>query len=102
MDYSFWTKFILSAFAIYRLSEIITIDTISEQFRAYLGKRAGKKYSFSWYVSELFHCPYCVGVWLAILFVCPFWPADITTAIIIWVALAGGQALLESVSNGRN
>lgn len=51
-------------------------------------------------LGKLFSCPYCVGFWIA----APL-AATLATTIISfflwWLAIAGGQAFLESQSKGK-
>ena len=47
-------------------------------------------------LGKLLSCPYCTGVWVAIvagiMVLFPTWPGDI---LLLWLGIAGGQAALE-------
>ena len=90
--------FLLFVLAIYRLAMLVSQDILTAGIRNQLGKRvAGKPpYSLSWYLAELINCPYCTGVWIAL--VCAFLITNEWQEwIVIWLALAGGQAFLHSL-----
>lgn len=96
-------RILLAGFAVYRLSELFVLDDgpyfIFRQFRRWLGKRAAGSAtnSTSYMLAQLFGCPFCLGVWLAALFVIPIMlPNVVTDIILVWLALAGFQTLLES------
>jgi hypothetical protein len=96
--------FILCVLVTYRLSRLISIDTgpydMCMLFREFLGKKAaeyGMVGNRTWrMLAELTNCPYCNGAWIALVlsfifkFDYPWW--------LIWLAIAGAQSFLVSVS----
>ncbi len=68
-------RLVLAAFAVYRLAGLFALDVgpfgVFERMRAWAGRRAAgaPKYSAAWSLAEGLHCPYCLGVWLAV----PVW-----------------------------
>lgn len=92
---------LLAIFATYRLAELVSIDTIFEPLRLSLGKRVDPtRHNKDWYAAELVNCPYCLGVWFALLFalvIAHGWQY----VLLVWFAIAGGQAFLESLA-GRS
>lgn len=92
---------VLLTLAVYRLAELLSVDTIFEPLRRFLGRFALKQRSFGWYLSEWIHCPYCTGVWFAFIAAFALQPVSIWMFLVYWLSIAGGQALLESIG-GRN
>lgn len=90
--------FLLFVLVVYRLTMLVSQDILTAGVRNQLGKRAAGKppYSLPWYLAELVNCPYCTGVWIALaaaLIISTQWQEW----IVIWLALAGGQAFLHSL-----
>jgi hypothetical protein len=105
LDAPFFTRFLLAALAVYRVAWIITREDgpfgVFEGFRLWLGKRAAAEKdqhdgrSLSWTIAELFNCPHCLGVWLALLiFPAVVWPSITTDCILLVLAIAGLQSFL--------
>lgn len=104
-------KLILAAFAIYRVSQFITIDDgpadifvkLRTLFGVYdLGPNGRPKTS----LGKLFECSYCIGVWVAVPFgIWALFPIPVTwsgailpiSVCVTVLALAGMQAFLESI-----
>lgn len=89
-------EFVLLVLAVYRLARLISKDLIFEWFRLWLGRKAAGR-SYVWLtIAELFHCPYCLGVWFsgaaALLYAHTFleW-------LLYTLAIAGGQAFLQEM-----
>jgi hypothetical protein len=65
-------------------------------------KAAGsKQYGFWWSVAEVINCPFCVGVWIALPLAVSINPFVEWKTVLLWGAIAGGQAWLESMSQSR-
>jgi len=56
------------ALADYRLSLILSKDTISDDLRAKLGRRAYRGGAWK-FAADLINCPFCLGVWGAVALV---------------------------------
>lgn len=92
-----------AALAVYRLAQLVAYDDGPLHVFAYLRQDArGRANTGLWYWqhwAELVHCPYCLGVWFALLaallVAVPTLPGDL---LLLWLGLAGAQAYLE----GRN
>jgi hypothetical protein len=92
----------IAILACYRLAQLVALDDgpykVMVRFRKELGRRAatGDALWENW--AELFHCPFCLGVWFA--FPLAIWVGgnSIIGIIIIWLAIAGGQAFLQGVN----
>lgn len=85
---------VLLVFCVYRLADLVAVDTISQQVREWFGQRVGEKYSPSWYFTEWLNCPYCLGVWFAAVAALVLQPSDFLWFLIYWLSIAGAQARL--------
>jgi hypothetical protein len=92
---------LIAILAVYRISQFIAYDDapfgLMLKVRLYLGKKASgiKKYGFWWSLAELINCPFCVGLWVSLL-ITPFIFGFHWYSLLFWLAIAGGQAWLES------
>lgn len=94
--------FVVLVLAAYRITRLITRDTIWEHQRDRLVDALPAK------LAELITCPFCAGFWVAVLVTC--WAtavADVLEArwpvlvLVAW-AVAGAQALCASVDDRLN
>lgn len=94
---------VLLIFATYRLSLLITWErspyALGERLRAWVGVRArGSAPKQFWYeLGELVNCPYCMGVWVALILVILATVMGLTPLrdfVLWWFGVAGGQFLL--------
>lgn len=92
-----WLELVLSILAVYRASQLIALDVgpyeVLTKFRAELGRRASRNATWK-SLAELVYCPYCVGVWLALFLTICLRPC---LPLVWWLAVAGGQAVLEEL-----
>jgi hypothetical protein len=86
---------IVLALADYRLSLILSKDTISEDLRARLGRRAYRGGAWK-FAADLINCPYCVGVWGA-LFLTMASKVRPGKALAYVLAVAGLQDVLQGL-----
>jgi hypothetical protein len=98
---TFIIRFLLAAFALYRVAMFTREDGpfgIFVSIREALGRRAANDtghLGLSWTLAEISNCPHCIGVWLALLFApAVIWPNSITDGALIILALAGVQSFL--------
>ena len=95
--------------AAYRAARLLAIDAgplrVFENVRLWVGQQAHKEQQRKpfgpWQsLGEGINCVYCTGVWMAILlFLLSLPDADILNAGIYMLAIAGGQALFQGVTN---
>lgn len=103
-DLAFVVRFFLAALAVYRLAWMFTREdgpfAAFDRLRTQLGKRVGTGKGLGWTLAELFNCPHCIGLWLAILaapaVLCPSRGTDI---ILVILAVAGAQSLMTGRSD---
>jgi hypothetical protein len=105
MTISLYFRCLLVALSVYRLAWMFTKEdgpfNVFERVRCWLGKQAAQKQErrLAWTLAELFNCPHCLGLWLAIL-AAPaiLWPSRGTDIILVILAVAG----LQSFMTGRS
>ena len=87
--------------ACYRLAQLVALDDgpykIFARFRAESGRWAAGGDAFWENCAELIHCPFCLGMWFGLPLA--LWVGgSIIDIIIVWLAIAGGQAFLQGVN----
>lgn len=97
-----WMAFVMLILASYRLTHLIVFDKITEFIREpFLTKKSvssteTKKVPKST-IGYLLTCYWCTGIWSAILLGLTYlWIPNIAKYVIFILAIAGGQAILES------
>lgn len=98
----------LAALAAYRIAQLFVVDDgpgeVFLNLRAYFGKKAAQNEEKGlWYfLAELFNCPYCLGVWIALpLGILAGYPTLAGDIFLVWFGLAGAQAFLQSAFDHR-
>ena len=96
---------LILAFVVYRIARVMTVDAISDPWRAWLYSQVQNtgpdKRSFARWALKLLTCPYCLGVWLAFIVVL-FWSLVVADDWLGWeyplaaLAVAGAQSLMTS------
>ncbi len=96
----------LAAFATYRLSQLIALDTGPEKvffnFREAINELASIHGGRWQNLDEAVNCPYCVGVWFAALMVVLLkHPTKAGDLFLYWFGLAGMQAFMQGITKER-
>lgn len=102
-------RLILALFATYRLAQFLPYDDgplfVFKRIRLYVDykamdqQEAENDLGFWVNVSEGIHCPMCQGLYAAILCTALFiYPSSLGDAFLLVLALAGGQHLLQQVT----
>jgi len=99
------TDWLLCVFACFRLAELVAFEDgpldIFATLRGltfYSPKGKQRKGTVWTSLQRLVECPFCLGVWFAAaLSVLVLWDSGVTfgMGIVFWLAVAGGQYLLE-------
>lgn len=87
---------VLMAFATFRISRLVVYDRIARWFRDLFARPGG----FFETMRYLLDCPWCVGVWAALVVIVCYQLYDWAWFIIFFLALAGMGSLLQIVANG--
>ena len=100
-------KFVITVLAVFRLSELITKDDgfklrksddlgIFASFRRWSGRKAATSDSvFYDNLTEIVNCPFCTGIYISLFILL------LPMKIVYYLAIAGGQSLLESLVNSK-
>jgi len=81
-----WELFLL-ALATYRLTRILVFDKIFKLFRDFIRSKS-KLYAF-YVVREIITCPWCAGVWTAMLIVILYFLVPFGNVLIYLLAISG-------------
>lgn len=115
-----WTELVVLVLASYRLTHVLVFDAVAEPFRRWLGvtsagaatahgqayaapygpgSRSGAR-SLKAAAAQVAACYWCAGVWVSAALVAVYlaWPSAPVKGILLALAVAGGQAMLESVT----
>ena len=98
---------LVAILATYRVAQFIVYDDapfgLMNKARSYLGRKASgaKKYGAWWSLAELINCPFCVGLWVSLLVILFIFGVH-WYSVLYWLAIAGGQAWLESMVQSRS
>lgn len=96
MDHN-WLSLLIAGLAVYRLAKLITTEDgplfVFSSWQQWIGQKAQGKNIVFRSVAFLFECPYCIGIWLAILVYYTF-----STLYPLWfiLAIAGLQSLMQN------
>ena len=100
-----WFLFVLMTFATYRVTQLLVYDDgpfdLIFKARAKMGvydlaENGEPKTS----LAKLLACPYCAGFWVAIPAAMTI-SSNVSSFIILWLAIAGGQTFLEAINGAR-
>lgn len=86
--------FLLLILVTYRIALLITWDEIFKPIRNYLGVHSNK--IIREYVGYLVHCPYCLGIWIALILAIIYYSEN---WLLMTFAIAGGQMFLQGFRN---
>ena len=102
-------RLLLAVLAVYRLAQLIAYDdgpfAIFYRLRSWtMTIGAGAKIgTLTWTIRELIKCPYCLGIWFAIIAVILLiFPTIVGDWLLVALAIAGGQCFLQDLSTRAN
>lgn len=107
-----WFDAIIMSFAAFRITRLIVYDKIARWFRELFAARrefeeGGVVYvevtpyprGFRHTVYDLLNCPWCIGVWSALVVVFCYFVFSWAWSVIFFLGLAGAGSLLQVVAN---
>lgn len=111
-DWALLTSLVLAVLATYRMAQLVAYDdgpfdllARARGLTAY-APNGNPRTGAIWHsLAGLVECPYCLGVWFAGVFTLVAGRGlalDVWTAVLFWLAVAGGQCFLQSLSPGRD
>ena len=94
---------LLAVLACYRLTTLVVYDAgpfrVFKRLRAWLGTHDNGFIRENG--GELVNCPYCVGIWMAVVAALLLeWPAAYPALLVL--GIAGGQSLMQDIMGARN
>ena len=100
------TELVVASLACYRVAQLLVFDEgpfcLFDRLRIRAGcYDYGEDSKPQTGLGRFLSCPYCVGLWIAIPLTLILFPETITDFIVGWLAIAGGQAFLETIGCGR-
>ncbi len=103
---------VMMAFAAFRITRLIVYDKIARWFRElFADTREFEKDGVTWIeikpygsgfrhtVHDLLQCPWCIGVWSALVVVFCYFVFNWAWSVIFFLALAGAGSLLQVIAN---
>ena len=99
-------KFILAAFATYRLAQLVAFDAgpayAFQKLRNYINFRYTTERGIWENIDEGINCPYCLGIYFAALcLVLVLKPTRLGDFLLWWGAIAGAQTFMQELTKGR-
>lgn len=93
---SLWDTTIM-AFAAFRLTRLVVYDSITRWVRDLF--EDGQEYTFIGTLKTLINCPWCVGLWFALVVSTAFFLAPYSWFVIYVIALGGAASLIQVLAN---
>jgi len=109
MSWELLTRFVLATLATFRVAQLVSLDDGPLDCFAHLrgltsyGANGKARVGAGWEsLNKLVNCPYCLGVWFGALFTVATMfsvSIDLWTALVFWLAVAGGQSVLQAIAD---
>jgi len=93
---SVWDMTIM-ALATFRLTRLVVYDAITRWFRAFFDD--AKEYTFFGTIKTLINCPWCVGLWFALVVTVAYFLSPFLWFFIFVLALGGVATFVQLVAN---
>lgn len=91
------TDLIILALAIYRVTRVVVFEKIFKYFRDFV--KANNNPYFMRTLTSIITCPWCAGVWIALIMVIFFFLIPFGQLLIYLMALSGVASFLVMLSN---
>ncbi len=91
--------FLIYVFAVYRLAELVSKDSIFDTVRQKTAKRAAAGGKVWKAIADWMHCPLCIGVWFSLPAAGLYASIILRSSnqiIVLWLGMAGMQYFLSS------
>ncbi|MFQ5541000.1 MAG: DUF1360 domain-containing protein [Candidatus Paceibacteria bacterium] len=93
---SMWDAFLMML-ATFRLTRLIVYDSITRWFRDFF--EDGKPYTFLGTLKTLINCPWCMGLWFAVVVAGAYFYAPFLWFFIFVLALSGAATFVQLGAN---
>ena len=91
-----WFDAIVMVFATFRITRLIVYDRITLWFRELFEEQSS---GFMAVVNDLLLCPWCIGIWAALVVAFCYFTFAWAWFVIFFLALAGAGSLLQVIAN---
>ncbi|MDB5225752.1 MAG: hypothetical protein JWL87_704 [Candidatus Adlerbacteria bacterium] len=104
---------LLMAFAAFRVTRLVVYDKITRWFRELFAETRSYEKDGTWYVEvkphvsgfrstvyDLLNCPWCIGVWSALVVTFCYFVFPWAWSVVFFLALAGAGSMLQIIANG--
>lgn len=88
---------VLMAFATFRLTRLATYDAITEWFRNFFAD--ARPHTLFGTIKTLVNCPWCVGLWFALIVATAYFVWPLSWFFIFVLALGGVATLVQLLAN---
>jgi hypothetical protein len=108
-----WFDALMMSFAAFRVTRLVVYDKIARWFRELFAQRREFDKDGVTYVEikpypggirntvyDLLNCPWCIGVWSALVVVFCYFVFPWAWSVIFFLAIAGAGSLIQVVANG--
>ena len=97
----------VTVFAVYRLSELVAHDEITEVIRLWLGRKAASNRKVWIFFAKLARCPLCIREWISAIaaYLYGQWVVEnvgVMEILVLWLAVSGSQYFLSVRSMDDN
>jgi len=93
---SIWDAFLMML-ATFRLTRLVVYDSIMRWFRNFF--EDGKPYTFLGTLKTLVNCPWCMGLWFAVVVSGAYFYAPFLWFFIFVLALSGAATFIQLITN---
>lgn len=93
---SMWDAFLMML-ATFRLTRLVVYDSITRWFRNFFVD--AKEYTFLGTIKTLINCPWCIGLWFAVIVAAAYFVTPFAWFFIFILALGGAATLVQLSAN---
>lgn len=93
---SMWDAFLMML-ATFRLTRLTVYDAITKWFRDLFVD--GEEFTFVGTIKTLVHCPWCIGLWFAVIVAAAYFTTPFAWFFIFVLALGGAATLAQITAN---
>lgn len=93
---SMWDAFLMML-ATFRLTRLVVYDAITRWFRNFFAD--AKEYTFLGSIKTLINCPWCIGLWFAVIVAAAYFTTPFAWFFIFILALGGAATVVQLTAN---
>lgn len=93
---SIWDAFLMTL-ATFRLTRLVVYDSITKWFRNLFAD--AREFTFLGTIKTLVNCPWCIGLWFAVIVAAAYFTAPFAWFFIFVLALGGAATVMQLTAN---